>query len=164
MLSMQAVVMIRKLWCIVLLKYVLLVCKVLYIIVTVFYFFVSICWWSEVFVAGCVDVLVSSCKMWLFPFWKWMHHTPPKHRYISAVPNDIISHKTVILSFSVVCCILAIMSVFLGLWYASVCPTVLTKGKVVPMPSIKGYSGSGNVAPLILSLSSRWRCVVNFTS
>jgi hypothetical protein len=46
----------------------LLVCKVLYIIATVFYFFVSICWCSEVFVAGCVDVLVSSSKMWLFPF------------------------------------------------------------------------------------------------
>jgi hypothetical protein len=70
---------------------------------------VSICWCSEVFVAGCVDVLVSSSKMWLFPFWKWTHHTPPKHRYISTVPNDIISHKTVILSFSMVFCLLAIM-------------------------------------------------------
>jgi hypothetical protein len=142
----------------------LLVSKVLYIIVAVFYFFVSICLWSEVFVAGCADVLVSSSKMWLFPFWKWMHHTPPKHWYILTVPNDITTHKTVILSFSMVCCILAITSLFLDLWHANLCPTVSTKGRVVPLPSIKGYSGSGNVAPLILSLSSRWRCVVNFTS
>lgn len=125
----------------------LLVSKVLYIIVA--------------FVGGFVNVLVSSCRMWLFPFWKWMHHTPPQHWYVSTIPNDITSHKTVILSFSMVCSILAVMSLFLGLWYASLCPTVLTKGKAVSVPSIKGYGGSGNVAPLILSLSSSWRCVVN---
>jgi hypothetical protein len=106
------------------------------------------------FLAGCVDILVSSSKMWFFPFWKWMHHTPPKHWYILTMPNDITSHKTVILSFSLVCCILAIMSLFLDLWYSSLCPSILNKGKVVPVPSIKGYSRSGNIATLILSASA----------
>jgi hypothetical protein len=37
------------------------------------------------------------------------------------------------------------------------------KGKVVPVHAMKAYGWSRGIAPLILNLGTRWRCVVNFT-
>ena len=36
-------------------------------------------------------------------------------------------------------------------------------GRVAPVHAIKAYRGSRGIAPLILNLGTRWRCVVNFT-
>jgi hypothetical protein len=37
------------------------------------------------------------------------------------------------------------------------------KGKVIPVHIMKVQRGSGGIAPLILSLGNRWRCVSIFT-
>jgi hypothetical protein len=57
-------------------------------------------------------------------------------------------------------------------WYVTACFTVtysliriiylwFKKGKVVPVHSMKVYTGSIGTAPLILNLGTKWRCVVN---
>jgi len=37
------------------------------------------------------------------------------------------------------------------------------KGKAVPVHAMKAYGGRRCIAPLLLSLSTRWRQVVNIT-
>jgi len=39
---------------------------------------------------------------------------------------------------------------------------LVKEGRVVPVPSIKAYWGSGDIAPLIPNLSPIWRWVVKF--